>query len=141
MIRPAVCADAPGIYTLICALEETRFPQEIFMWGLDIMLGSPSHILLVSEEQGDIVGLLHMRMEFQLHHCGKVVEILELIVSREVRSKGIGAALLKAARAQAVQQHCIQFEVTSNRKREKAHCFYRREGLEQTHVKLTEALL
>ena len=106
MIRPAVCADAPGIYTLICALEETRFPQEIFMWELDIMLGSPSHILLVSEEQGDIVGLLHMRMEFQLH-CGKVAEILELIVSREVRSKGIGAALLKAARAQAVQQHCI----------------------------------
>lgn len=52
MIRPAVCADAPGIYTLICALEETRFPQEIFAWGLDIMLGSPSHILLVSEEQG-----------------------------------------------------------------------------------------
>ena len=77
------------------------------MWELDIMLGSPSHILLVSEEQGDIVGLLHMRMEFQLHHCGKVAEILELIVSREVRSKGIGAALLKAARAQAVQQHCI----------------------------------
>lgn len=141
MIRPAVCADAAGIYTLICALEETRFPQEIFAWGLDTMLGSPSHILLVAEEQGNIVGLLHMRMEFQLHHCGKVAEILELIVSQEVRSKGIGAALLKAARAQAVQQHCIQFEVTSNRKREKAHRFYQREGLEQTHVKLTEALL
>ena len=111
------------------------------MWRLDTMLGSPSHILLVAEEQGDIVGLLHMRMEFQLHHCGKVAEILELIVSQEVRSKGIGAALLKAARAQALQQHCIQFEVTSNRKREKAHRFYQREGLEQTHVKLTEALL
>ena len=141
MIRPAVCADAAGIYTLICALEETRFPQEIFAWGLDTMLGSPSHILLVAEEQGNIVGLLHMRMEFQLHHCGKVAEILELIVSQEVRSKGIGAALLKAARAQAVQQHSIQLEVTSNRKREKAHRFYQREGLEQTHVKLTEALL
>lgn len=99
MIRPAVCADAPGIYTLICALEETRFPQEIFAWGLDTMLGSPSHILLVSEEQGDIVGLFHMRMEFQLHHCGKVVEILELIVSREVRSKGIGAALLESCQS------------------------------------------
>lgn len=141
MIRLAVSADQPEIYSLICALEETSFPQEMFAWGFYTMLSSASHLLLVAEEEGQIVGLLHLRMEFQLHHCGTVAEIMELIVSREVRSKGIGAALLKAAREQAIQHHCIQFEVTSNQKRKQAHRFYQREGFEQTHVKLTEALL
>ena len=141
MIRLAVSADQPEIYLLICALEETSFPQEMFAWGFYTMLSSASHLLLVAEEEGQIVGLLHLRMEFQLHHCGTVAEIMEIIVSREVRSKGIGAALLKAAREQAIQHHCIQFEVTSNQKRKQAHRFYQREGLEQTHIKLTEALL
>ena len=140
MIRLAVSVDQPEIYSLICALEETSFPQEMFAWGFYTMLSSASHLLLVAEEEGQIVGLLHLRMEFQLHHCGTVAEIMELIVSREVRSKGIGAALLKAAREQAIQHHCIQFEVTSNQKRKQAHRFYQREGLEQTHVKLTEEL-
>lgn len=140
MIRLAVSADQPEIYSLICALEETTFPQEMFAWGFYTMLSSASHLLLVAEEEGQIVGLLHLRMEFQLHHCGTVAEIMELIVSSEVRSKGIGAALLKAAREQAIQHHCIQFEVTSNQKRKQAHRFYQREGLEQTHVKLTEKL-
>ena len=141
MIRLAVSADQPEIYSLICALEETSFPQEMFAWGFYTMLSSASHLLLVAEEEGQIVGLLHLRMEFQLHHCGTVAEIMELIVSREVRSKGIGAALLKAAREQAIQHHCIQFEVTSNQKLKQAHRFYQREGLEQTHIKMTEALL
>ena len=141
MIRLAVSSDQPEIYSLICAREETSFPQEMFAWGFYTMLSSASHLLLVAEEEGQIIGLLHLRMEFQLHHCGTVAEIMELIVSREVRSKGIGAALLKAAREQAIQHHCIQFEVTSNQKRKQAHRFYQREGLEQTHIKLTEALL
>ena len=140
MIRLAVSADQPEIYSLICALEETTFPQEMFAWEFYTMLSRASHLLLVAEEEGQIVGLLHLRMEFQLHHCGTVAEIMELIVSSEVRSKGIGAALLKVAREQAIQHHCIQFEVTSNQKRKQAHRFYQREGLEQTHVKLTEEL-
>ena len=69
MIRLAVSADQPEIYLLICALEETSFPQEMFAWGFYTMLSSASHLLLVAEEEGQIVGLLHLRMEFQLHHC------------------------------------------------------------------------
>lgn len=42
--------------------------------------------------------------------------------------------------APALRNECVQFEVTSNQKRKNAHRFYQREGLEQTHVKLTESL-
>ena len=33
MIRLADSADQPEIYSLMCALEETSFPQEMFAWG------------------------------------------------------------------------------------------------------------
>ena len=52
MIRLAVSADQPEIYSLICALEETSFPQEMFAWGFYTMLSSASHLLLVAEEEG-----------------------------------------------------------------------------------------
>ena len=88
MIRRAVQADLPEIYQLICALEETAFPKEIFTWGYDAILANSSHLLLVAEEQGKVQGVLHLRMEFQLHHCDRIAEIMELIVSPAARSKG-----------------------------------------------------
>lgn len=45
MIRRAVQADLPEIYQLICALEETAFPKEIFTWGYDAILADSSHLL------------------------------------------------------------------------------------------------
>ena len=118
MIRRAVQADLPEIYQLICALEETAFPKEIFTWGYDAILADSSHLLLVAEEQGKVQGVLHLRMEFQLHHCDRIAEIT-------------------AVKEQALLHHCVQIEVTSNQKRTNAHRFYQREGLTLTHVKLT----
>ena len=62
---------------------------------------------------------------------------MELIVSPAARSKGVGKALITAAKEQALLHHCVQIEVTSNQKRTNAHRFYQREGLTLTHVKLT----
>ena len=132
MIRRAVQADLPEIYQLICDLEETAFPKEIFTWGYDAILADSSHLLLVAEEQGKVQG-----MEFQLHHCDRIAEIMELIVSPAARSKGVGKALITAVKEQALLHHCVQIEVTSNQKRTSAHRFYQREGLTLTHVKLT----
>lgn len=103
MIRRAVQADLPEIYQLICALEETAFPKEIFTWGYDAILADSSHLLLVAEEQGKVQGVLHLRMEFQLHHCDRIAEIMELIVSPAARSKGVGKALITAVKEQALQ--------------------------------------
>ena len=119
------------------ALEETAFPKEIFTWGYDAILANSSHLLLVAEEQGKVQGVLHLRMEFQLHHCDRIAEIMELIVSPAARSKGVGKALITAVKEQALLHHCVQIEVTSNQKRTNAHRFYQREGLTLTHVKLT----
>ena len=141
MIRLANRTDFPAIYRLICALEETSFSEELFAWGLDNMLADLNHVLLVAVVRGEVIGFLHLRMEFQLHHCAKIGEIMELIVSSSARSQGVGKSLLDAAKMCASEMHCTQIEVTSNRKRTNAHRFYQREQLEMTHVKLTKPLV
>ena len=80
------------------------------------ILANSSHLLLVAEEQGKVQGVLHLRMEFQLHHCDRIAEIMELIVSPAARSKGVGKALITAVKEQALLHHCVQIEVTSNQK-------------------------
>ena len=97
MIRQAVCADLPAVYQLICALEETTFPMELFTWGYEEMMANSNHVILVAESDSKIVGVLHLRMEFQLHHCGKIAEIMELVVDEKYRSMGIGKQLFVAA--------------------------------------------
>ncbi|MGN1404585.1 MAG: GNAT family N-acetyltransferase [Ruminococcus sp.] len=140
MIRQAVRADLPAVYQLICALEETVFSEELFTWGYDAMTADPNHVLLVAESGGRVVGVLHLRMEFQLHHCGKVAEIMELVVDAKHRSQGIGKQLLAGAETAAGERHCQILEVTSNQKRKKAHEFYLRKGMQNTHYKFVEVI-
>ena len=141
MIRQAVCADLPAVYQLICALEETTFPMELFTWGYEEMMANSNHVILVAESDSKIVGVLHLRMEFQLHHCGKIAEIMELVVDEKYRSMGIGKQLFVAAEIAARGRHCRQIEVTSNQKREKAYRFYQREDMENTHYKFSKQII
>lgn len=141
MIRQASCADLPAVYQLICTLEETVFPKELFTWGYDAMMANPNHVILVAEAEGRIIGALHLRMEFQLHHCENIAEIMELVVDVKYRSHGIGKQLLAAAETAARKRHCQILEVTSNRKRKKAHKFYQREGMKNTHYKFVKQIL
>ncbi len=138
MIRKAMATDFPAVYRLICELEETTFPEEIFFWGYEAVTADPNHTVFVAVIADQVVGVLHLRMEFQLHHCRKIAEIMELVVDINCRSMGIGKQLLTAAEAEAREHHCQQIEVTSNQKRVLAHQFYQREGMEKTHCKLTK---
>ncbi len=65
---------------------------------------------------------------------------MELIIRSDIRSQGIGALLLEAAVQLAKENGCIRLEVASNRVRERAHAFYQKQGMQQTHIKLTMSL-
>lgn len=141
MIYRASAADCRSIYHLICELEETTFPFEAFKRYYEEIISNRSHVIFVAEEYGVIIGMLHFRMEAQLHHCGKIAEIMELIIDKNYRSQGIGKKLIYEAENTAKQNCCIQIEVSSNMKRIDAHRFYEREGMRITHYKITKKLM
>lgn len=141
LLRDAAAADAPTIYDLVCDMERTEMPREAFLEILRSQLVDASHHrVLVAERAGKVVGVLHLRMEPQLHHTGLVAEVMELAVAEGARNHGVGARLLHAAEDVARQRGCLQIEVACNQLRHRAHAFYEREGLHNFHYKFSRPL-
>lgn len=140
MIRKATMTDLDAVYSLICELENTVLPREAFGDIYTEQLNNENYTCLVYEADGNVVGVLNMRFERQLHHAERIAEVMELCVSAEYRGRGIGKELLAAAREAAAAGGCAQLELATNQKRKYAHRFYYREGMENTHFKFTVRL-
>ena len=89
MVRKGKAEDCRGIYELICDMEEKELPWDVFSQMYGEMLADSRHVFLVWEEEKRMKGVLHLRMERQLHHAALVAEIMEFAVDKNARSNGI----------------------------------------------------
>ncbi len=137
MIRKAAANDVEGVYHLINLLEKCEFPKTQFFSVYNEILQNESHCIFLYENENEILGIAHLRIENQLHHCGRVAEIMELIVDDSCRSKGIGTKLFHAVCNYAKERCCTQIEVASNCSRTRAHTFYQKKGMRPSHYKFT----
>ena len=71
MIYRASVADFQSIYSLVCDLEKTTFIFEAFKRYYEGIMSNPGHVILVYKKHGRIIGMLHIRMEMQLHQLWK----------------------------------------------------------------------
>lgn len=135
-IRPAVEKDVDAIYGLICELEEKQFPKDAFsvLYKNNLAVNTIAYLVAVLGEK--VVGFGSIYVNTLLHHCGRVAEIQELIVSATARKKNIGRALLTSLIEWAKLQDVVQVEVTSNIKRTDALAFYQANGFTHTHQKM-----
>ncbi len=140
MIRKAAAGDVEKVYHLINLLEGCEFPKIQFVSIYNEILQNQSHRIFLYETENEVLGIAHLRIENQLHHCGKVAEIMELIVGDSCRSKGIGTMLFNAMCSCAKESCCTQIEVTSNCSRIRAHKFYQKKGMRRSHYKFTMLL-
>ena len=142
MIRTATIQDCHSVYSLICEMEDCKLDYETFEKIFAKMIScTDSYAILVAEKDNEVVGEITLRFEEQLHHCAKIAEIMECAVRADVRSCGIGSLLLEDAYKLAVNKNCVQIEVTSNQARLRAHKFYERWGMKNTHFKLCKPIL
>lgn len=142
MVRAAVLADEKAAYALICDMEQSRLDGAAFHAVYVEQQESPAYCPLVYETAEDgVIGFLNLRIEDQLHHCGRIAEVMELAVAEGHRSRGVGAALFREAGRLAKGRGCLQMEVCCNRLRLDAHRFYEREGMKKYHFKLTMSLV
>ncbi len=137
MIRRCEEKDVQSVYELICILEETAFDETEFNRIYMMHLQDHNHVCFVYEEEGSILALLHMRMEYQLHHCARIAEITELCVRPEARNQKIGSRLFNYACEYARNNRCVRIELVTNQRRKDAHRFYEREGMHQSHYGYT----
>jgi GNAT superfamily N-acetyltransferase len=83
--------------------------------------------IFVAEVAGRVVGWIHVAV-VPLLEADLAAEILGLVVDRDHRSAGVGAALLAAGEGWARAAGCTGMRVRSRIARERAHAFYERNG-------------
>lgn len=97
MIRIANWEDRNRIHALICDLEQEELPYERFCEIYRHQLESDLYCCLVFEQNQQVIALLNLRMEDQMHHTARIAEVLEFATDPACRSQGIGRQLFAFA--------------------------------------------
>jgi GNAT superfamily N-acetyltransferase len=91
--------------------------------------------MLLAEMDGKVVGALHLAFVPGLSRRGTTRAIIEAVrVASDARGRNIGTAIMKHAIAEARAGGAKLVQLTSDKRRARAHLFYRRLGFEQSHA-------
>lgn len=125
-IRLANQDDLAVIYELTNQLEETILDEDGFRTAFDDALNSDR--IYVLEEEGKVVAFIHFRVSSQLCRADDILEVRELCVDENYRSRGYGKILLKKAEEYAEERGIRMIEILSSLRRTRAHRFYEDNG-------------
>ena len=136
-LRDARPKDAEAIAALIGSLGYEVTAAEVRR-RFAALVKAGQQILVA--EKGAVIGVLTTSMMIVLHRPKPVGRISMLVVAETARGAGIGAALVAEAEKRLAAKGCGLVEVTSNRKRVRAHTFYERLGYERTSYRFAKSL-
>jgi ribosomal protein S18 acetylase RimI-like enzyme len=140
--RYASEADLPAIVKLLSDDEfaENReiggdtLSQE-YVDAFAAMQKQGNNRMLLAQSDGKIVGALHLAFVPGLSRRGTTRAIIESVrVASDARGQNIGTAIMKHAIAEAKAGGAKLIQLTSDKRRARAHLFYRRLGFEQSHA-------
>jgi GNAT superfamily N-acetyltransferase len=95
----------------------------------------PANRILLAEQDGRIVGATQLTFLPGLSRRGATRAFIEAVrVASDLRGHNIGTRLMKHAIAEAHAAGCKLVQLTSDKRRTRAHLFYRRLGFDQSHV-------
>lgn len=138
--RKATLEDCKKVYSLICDLEGRELPFEKFRDIYCEQLNSNCYYCLLGERDNNILAVLNVRFEEQLHHSECIAKIIEFVVDPSCRKRGIGKQMFEKATHIAESYGCTQMEVACNQRRIDTHRFYLREGMNNSHYKFSKKL-
>ena len=140
-VRRAVEEDIPRILELYRELTITTSDAESlrkpspgdYRQVFNEIDAAQGHELLVLQYSEDVVGTLALIIVPNLSHSGCPWAIAEnLIVDQRYRRQGLGRLLMEYAVTRAQQARCHKLVLTSDKRRDDAHRFYRSLGFESS---------
>lgn len=137
-IRQAQPKDAAALAELIVALGYDATAADVRARLAALRKAGLPALVALSGKQ--VVGCLTLAMTTVLHRPKPVGRISLLVVDARRRGQGIGAKLVEAAETWLRDHGCGLVEVTSNRKRVRAHGFYERLGYARTSYRFAKPL-
>lgn len=142
ILRVAVDADLDALIALFAAddlgghgdtLDAGARP--LYAAAFVRIAAQPGTTLHVAELDGAVVGTYQLTFVPGLSTRGAIRAILEGVQVRgDMRSRGIGEAMVRQALEQAREGGAAGLQLTSNLKRTDAHRFYERLGFSKSHA-------
>jgi len=135
-VRTATEKDIPRILELYQQLsfnpgDYRKAPVADCRRVLTEMSKVPGYQLLVAEEEGEVVGTTVLAILPGFAHGTSPFAVVEyVVVDEKYRSRGIGKLLMEYAVSQARDAGCYKIMLTSDKRRRRAHKFYRSLGFE-----------
>jgi GNAT superfamily N-acetyltransferase len=125
-LRDVTPADFAAVRRLLGQLGYAPDEAE-FRHRFDSVLATAGHRVILAEDEGAVVGVLHVFERPALDKgCEAVVQAL--VVDDTVRSRGVGEALMNEAEAWAARRGLPATSLYTSIKRARAHAFYERLG-------------
>lgn len=144
--RDAARGDVPAIVALLAddllgKGREGAEPQA-YLAAFDDIIANPMHQLIVGEAEGHIVACAQLTVLSGLSRGGSRRGLVEAVrVAADLRSQGLGAALMAECEARARAAGCSMIQLTSDKSRLRAHAFYERLGFETSHLGMKKSLV
>lgn len=142
VLRRAVRQDVAAIVELLAAdqrgptrdrvaTEEDLHP---YLRAFDAIDADPAHLLLVGIEDDQVLATMQLTFLPGLARRGALRAQVEAVrVRQDHRSRGLGAALMEWAIAEARRRQCALVQLTTDKSRTDAHRFYERLGFVASH--------
>ncbi len=145
IFRTATRADLPAIVALLAddPLGQGRETADLapYLAAFDRLTANPMHQLIVGDLGGRVVATCQLTILHGLSRQGMSRALLEAVrVAPDLRSTGIGAALMAEVEARARAAGAAMLQLTTDKSRLRAHAFYDRLGYEPSHLGYKKAL-
>jgi GNAT superfamily N-acetyltransferase len=137
VIREAGADDSSAIARL---LTELGYPSSAA--DVERRLGrlGPDDRVFLAELDDQVAGLAAIHVSPALELDGDAAKVSALVVDERYRRRGLGEALMARIEEEARRRGCAVLFLTTAERREDAHAFYRRIGLEETGRRFAKRL-
>ncbi|MDA0194998.1 MAG: GNAT family N-acetyltransferase [Bacteroidetes bacterium] len=141
IIRRATIEDVPRIIELISQDQMGRAKDDYsgsvssdYQKAFEKIDLDDNCELMVAELENKIVGTFQLNYLQYVSHSGGIRVLVEMVrVDKSCRNQGIGKKMLEYITQRARERGAQLIELTTNKKRSRAHKFYKSLGFENSH--------
>jgi len=142
VFRFATHADLPSIVRMLAddnlgsqrERYETPLPESYYL-AFEQINRDPNHELIVAEQNGEVIGTLHLIFLPSISFQGRLRAQIESVrVDKRFQGQGIGSEMMKWSMERARQRGAHVVQLTTHKSREDAHRFYERLGFKGSHL-------
>jgi GNAT superfamily N-acetyltransferase len=141
-MRAARREDLPALVALLADDDHGREREHVsdpllpaYVEAFEAIDRDPTQMLAIAEQDGNVIGTLHLRFLPGLSYQGGWKGQIEAVrIAAPLRGGGLGTELIGWAVEQCQARGCKIVQLSSNSTRGAAHRFYERLGFVASHV-------